>query len=38
MKIETNNPATEQNITSYDLMDREAAFSKVDASHKAFLQ
>ena len=38
MKIETNNPATEQNITSYDLMDREAAFSMVDASHKAFLQ
>jgi len=36
--ITTINPATEETITTYDLMSKDAAFEKVVACHAAFLQ
>jgi succinate-semialdehyde dehydrogenase/glutarate-semialdehyde dehydrogenase len=35
--ITTINPATEQSIKTYELMSKDAAFEKVEASHSAFL-
>lgn len=35
--ITTINPATKEPLTTYDLMDRDAAFEKVEACHAAFL-
>lgn len=35
-QITTINPATDETIASYDLMDREAAFAKIKAGHAAF--
>lgn len=36
--ITTINPATEEALTTYDLMSKDAAFEKVVACHAAFLQ
>ena len=36
-QITTTNPATDETITKYDVMDKETAFAKVDAAHTAFL-
>ena len=36
-QITTMNPATDQPIATYDVMTKDAAFAKVDAAHKAFL-
>ncbi|WP_299417698.1 NAD-dependent succinate-semialdehyde dehydrogenase [uncultured Sulfitobacter sp.] len=36
-EITTTNPATDEKITSYDVMSRDTAFAKVDAAHAAFL-
>jgi len=36
--ITTTNPATEEAIDSYNLMSKEAAVEKLDASHDAFLE
>ncbi|MEJ2542059.1 MAG: NAD-dependent succinate-semialdehyde dehydrogenase [Gemmatimonadota bacterium] len=35
--ITTINPATKEPIDTYDLMDRDAAFEKIEACHAAFL-
>ncbi len=37
-KIEIVNPATEETITTYDVMSRKQAFAAVEASHAAFLK
>ena len=35
-QITTNNPATREDIETYDLMSKDEAFSKIDAAHEAF--
>ncbi|QJR35203.1 NAD-dependent succinate-semialdehyde dehydrogenase [Gemmatimonas groenlandica] len=37
-RITTINPATEQTIATYELMSTDAAFEKLEACHRAFLQ
>lgn len=37
-QITTINPATDEKISSYELMSKEAAFDKVKSAHEAFLQ
>jgi len=36
-QITTINPATDQTIATYDLMDKQAAFEKLDRAHEAYL-
>ncbi len=36
-QITTTNPATDQDIASYDVMSKDVAFNKIDAAHQAFL-
>ncbi|MBB5723699.1 succinate-semialdehyde dehydrogenase/glutarate-semialdehyde dehydrogenase [Loktanella ponticola] len=36
-QISTINPATDEKIADYDVMSKEQAFDKIDASHAAFL-
>ncbi|WP_435418376.1 NAD-dependent succinate-semialdehyde dehydrogenase [Parerythrobacter aurantius] len=35
--ITTNNPATGEDIATYELMSRETAFAKIDAAHESYL-
>ncbi|UAB76876.1 NAD-dependent succinate-semialdehyde dehydrogenase [Erythrobacter sp. SCSIO 43205] len=36
-QITTNNPATREDLQSYDLMSKDEAFGLIDAAHEAFL-
>jgi len=37
-QITTRNPATDTDLTTYDVMDQQTAFDKVEAAHTAFLE